>query len=591
MPLSYQQERLWFLDRLDRSAGAAYHVAGAVRLAGPLQVSALAGALEAVVGRHESLRTRFGVEAGVPVQVVAAPGGFVLAQEDAGALEAVALEARVASLVSAPFDLERGPLFRARLLRLSAEDHVLVVGGHHAVLDGWSVGLLLKEVSALYRERVGGSAAVLAELPVQYADYAAWQRSVLSGERLEAETAWWREQLSGLPEAISLPFDRPRPAVMDYRGGSVAVHVPQEVTSGLRRLARAEGASLFMVLEAAFAALLHRVGGDADLVVGTAVAGRRRVELEALAGFFVNTVALRHRVDGSASFLEFLSAAKAVVLSAFEHDAVPFEAVVEAVSPVRSLGHAPLVQVMCVLQNTPEASSALALEDVEASAFADEAGTAQFELSLDLRETGEGLVGRLSYASQLFDRDTAVRLASMYGRVLACVASSPETLVSALPLLDGAERRQVVEGFNDTAADYPRDRTVADLFGEQAIQHPDAVAVVDGTDELSYRALDAASNRLGPLSDRPGCRSGACRRCLHGSHDGSDCIHAGHLEGRRGLSSHRCQLSGPAKSLHDKRRRMPSSPDIRLVGRHAARCRRAPDIGAIVPERSQGRLR
>ncbi|MFG5382690.1 condensation domain-containing protein, partial [Yoonia sp. R2-816] len=428
VPLSHQQERLWFLDRLDRSAGAAYHVAGAVRLAGSLEVSALAGALEAVVARHESLRTRFGVEKDGPVQVVAAPGGFVLAQEDAGALDAGTLEDRVASLVSVPFDLERGPLFRATLLRLSAEDHVLVVGGHHAVLDGWSVGLLLKEVSALYRERVGGSAAVLADLPVQYADYAAWQRSVLTGERLEAETAWWREQLSGVPEAIGLPFDRPRPAVMDYRGGSVAVSIPGDVLAGLKSLALSEGASLFMVLEAAFAALLHRVGGDADLAVGTAVAGRRRVELEALAGFFVNTVALRHRVEGSVSFREFLSAAKDVVLSASEHEAVPFEAVVEAVSPVRSLSHAPLVQVMCVLQNTPDASSALALEGVEASAFADEAGTAKFDLSLNLTETGEGLVGRLSYASQLFDRETAERLVSMYGRVLDAVVSSPETL-------------------------------------------------------------------------------------------------------------------------------------------------------------------
>ena len=395
------------------------------------------------------------------------------------------------AVLEAPFDLERGPLFRAHLLRREADEHVLVVGGHHTVLDGWSVGLLLREASALYRGEP------LAGLAIQYADYAGWQRSTLAGARLAEQTAYWREQLEGAPAAIALPSDRARPAAMDYRGGRVGFTVPAAVTAGLNGLARSQGATLFMVLQAALAALLHRVGGDEDLVIGTAVAGRGRVELEPLAGFFANTLALRHRVRGEMGFTALLGSVRTTVLEAFDHQAVPFEAVVEAVGPVRSLRHGPVVQVMLVLQNQQDAGRGLELPGITVAPFAAEQGTAQFELLVDLTETAAGLTGSLSYASALFDRSSAERLAAQFCRVLAGIAAEPATAVRALPVLGPAERAEVVAGFNATAAAYPRDRTVLDLFEAQVMRTPQAIAVVDGERETSYRALASAARRLG----------------------------------------------------------------------------------------------
>ncbi|MEM8648398.1 MAG: condensation domain-containing protein, partial [Pseudomonadota bacterium] len=461
---------------------------------------ALGEALRRVVDRHEGLRVTFvSGEDGRPVQRIAATAadaGFALVEEDASALDEAALRERVDALLARPFDLSRGPLFRAHLLVCGPERFVLVIGGHHAVLDGWSVGLLLGEVAALYREAVTGEPAVLPDLSIQYGDYAAWQREILSGDRLAAETDWWRETLAGIPEAISLPFDRPRPKVMDYQGGSVAVDIPADVTAKLNDLARSQGASLFMVLDAAFAALLSRLGAGEDVVIGTAVAGRSRSELEALAGFFINTIALRHRIDGSLSFLDHLAATKEGVLDAFAHQAVPFETIVEAVSPVRSLGHPPVVQVLLVLQNTPDADRALTLPGMRVKSHSSGGEAAKFDLSLNLTERDEALVGRLSYSRQLFDQETVERLVAMFIRLLGQAATSPETPITDLPLLDEGERRHVVEVFNDTAVDYPRDKTVIDLFAEQAAARPDAVAVVDGDRTLTYSALDAASNRL-----------------------------------------------------------------------------------------------
>jgi len=499
IPLSHQQERLWFLDQFNEKAGLAYNEVHAFRFNGRLDRDALEWAVNRLVLRHESLRTCFSVVDGSPVQVIGSleTCGFRFGFEDLTGLDDAALKGRIRELRHAPFDLERGPLFRAHAIRLSADSHVLVIGGHHSVLDGWSLDVLMRELSALYREAAEGRSADLSALPVQYADYAVWQRQVLSGARLDEETAWWRGELSGLAEAIALPFDRPRPAVMDYRGGSVGVGVSASVTEGLKRLARKSGATLFMVLETAFAVLLSRLGAGADVAVGTAVAGRPRSELEDLCGFFVNTVVLRNRIDLERSFSDQLASSRSTVLDAFAHDDVPFEAVVEAVSPERSLRHAPLVQVMVALQNTPDGGETFALGDTVAHPFEGvNRETAQFELSLDLMETAEGLSGSLSYALQLFDEATAARIGSMFERVVAAVAETPETKLCNLALLDNAERRLVTEGFNDTSVSYAQDRTVVELFCDQALRRPKAVAVVDGERELSYRALDEASNRL-----------------------------------------------------------------------------------------------
>ncbi|XWN30017.1 MAG: non-ribosomal peptide synthase/polyketide synthase [Devosia sp.] len=499
LPASYQQERLWFLSQFDETAGAAYHMERVVRLTGRLNVDALHRAFQAVVARHDTLRTTFAQSGdGRPVLSVQPPAETtsVLTVEHVSARSAASLAERVEVLFAEPFDFEAGPLFRARLLRKSAEEHVLIVGGHHAVLDGWSVGLLLRDLSAFYREAVGGAEADIAPLPVTHADYASWQRTSLSVDRLQSEIAWWAAQLEGVPDATALPTDRPRPTAMDYRGDSVPLTIPADVTAALKALAEGEGATLFMLLQAGLAALLSRLGAGESIVLGTAVAGRPRPELEQIAGFFVNTVALRHRVDPLASFREQVASAKTVVLSAFEHDVAPFDHVVDAVTPKRSLSHPPLVQVMLVLQNTPDDVATLQLEGVSASEFEAAGGTAKFELSLEFRESASGLVGALTFATQVFDRETAARLADMFARLLAHAARAPHTPIADLALIGAGERQQLISAFNDTAAPIPQDRTILDLFAEQLEKSPAAVAIVDEDRALSYADLDKASNRL-----------------------------------------------------------------------------------------------
>ncbi|XWN30016.1 MAG: amino acid adenylation domain-containing protein [Devosia sp.] len=498
LPVSYQQERLWFLDQLERGAGAAYHVEGAIWLRGPLNVEALAEALQSVVARHESLRTTFGKGGdGQPVLVVREPryNGFSLHVEDASAYCQEELRQRVSQLRAEPFDLARGPLFRAWLLVVSPAEHVLVVGGHHAVLDGWSVRLLLGEVSSLYRSHRASQRAALPALPVQYADYASWQRSLLSGERLAAETAWWREHLSGIPDAITLPFDQPRPKAMDYRGGIVPIRLPPSAVAALKALGEHEGTTLFMALQAALATLFMRLGAGEDIVIGTSEAGRPRREIEPLVGFFANTLAIRQRLDPHASFKDQLGVAKTAVLEALAHKDVPFSHVVEAIAPARALSHAPVVQIMLVLQNNPETGSLL-LPDVEATPFVTEAHGAPVDLTINLAETDDGLVGSLTYAAQLFDHDTAERIARMFGHILTAAANSPSTKLADLPLMDGAERDAVVAGFNPAPEKLDARETLSALFSHAAREHPNTTAIIEGDQELTYADLDRASNRL-----------------------------------------------------------------------------------------------
>ncbi|MTH94794.1 condensation domain-containing protein, partial [Roseibium sp. RKSG952] len=427
LPLSYQQERLWFLDRLDKDAGRAYHLEGAFRLIGALDLAGLREALVSVVSRHEVLRTHFvtGAEE-LPAQFIDEAPDFDLLVNDALDCSEHDIERWLEKLLSRPFDLEQGPLFRASVLCLAKDEHILVIGGHHAVLDGWSINLLLNEISAYYRQAVTGQSAVLPSVSIQYADYACWQRNSFSGELLEREAAWWREQLAEVPEAISLPSDRARPHVMNYHGGSVPVAVPSDVVTVLKSLAGGQGATLFMVLDAALAAFLSRIGGDRELVIGTAVAGRKRVELEPLAGFFVNTVALRHHVDLSISFRSFVACVRETVLEAFAHDTVPFETVVEAISPVRSLSHPPLVQVFLTLQTAMDAASGLDLPGVSSSPINLPNETTKFELGIDLSEIAGNLVGEWYYSDQMFNHDTVKHFCEMFGRFLQGLTQQPD---------------------------------------------------------------------------------------------------------------------------------------------------------------------
>ena len=397
LPLSFAQERLWFLDRLEPGS-TAYNIPVAWRLGGALDEAALERELSEIVRRHEALRTVFAEVDGAPVQVVAPFGGFTLPVEDLSGLgeadREAAVRRRVGEEAGRPFDLSAGPLFRAALLRLGAEEHVLLLSMHHIVSDGWSMGVLFRELSALYGAYRDGGESPLPELPVQYADYAVWQREQLEGEVLDRQLAYWRERLAGAPELLELPTDHPRPAVQTYRGASVPVELSPELLERLQALGRSEGATLYMMLLGAFQVLLGKYGGGEDVVVGSPIAGRTRGEVEELIGFFVNTLVLRTDLSGDPSFREVLGRVRDVTLGAYEHQELPFESLVAELQPERSLSHSPLFQVMFTLQNAGGGGAGSALPGLSAGGVDAELESAKFDLSLSLAATARGLRGR-----------------------------------------------------------------------------------------------------------------------------------------------------------------------------------------------------
>ncbi|HEY0019275.1 MAG TPA: amino acid adenylation domain-containing protein [Longimicrobium sp.] len=497
LPLSFGQERLWFVDRLEGGSGF-YHIHAAHRLAGPLHDQALREALGEIVRRHEALRTHFAETEDGAVQVVAPFGGFPVPLEDLSALPPAEREAAARRAIRAeaerPFDLAAGPLFRARLLRLAADEHVLVLCMHHIVSDGWSTEVLFREMAVLYAAFADGAPSPLPELPVQYADYAAWQRRHLRGEVLDRHVGWWKAQLAGAPALLELPTDRPRPAVQRYGGAREAVHLGAERVERLNALARAEGATLFMVLLGAFQVLLARYSGSDDVVVGSPVAGRRRGEVEGLIGFFVNTLVLRTDASGDPGFRELLRRVRQSTLGAYEHDEVPFEKLVAELSPERSMSYSPLAQVMFTLQTLEGAREGL--RGLEASPMHAEAATTRFDLTLSLAAHGGEVSGNLEYSTALFDRATIQRMLGHLDRVLEQVSDDPDVRISHLDLLSEAERARVVDAWNRTDAEYPADRCIHEIFAEQAARTPDAVAVTFEGRSLTYRALNERANRL-----------------------------------------------------------------------------------------------
>jgi amino acid adenylation domain-containing protein/FkbM family methyltransferase len=497
VPLSYAQERLWVLEQIG-GLGSTYHIAAAVRLQGKLDIGALELSFATVVERHEVLRTRFAAAGGVPVQVVDPPGPFVLQMEIVSDLPEVerpaVVRARLHVLTQQPFDLAQGPLFRAHLLRLSGEEHVALVVMHHIVSDGWSVGVLIREIGALYEVYVADRPSPLAALSVQYADYALWQRGWLQGEVLERQVAYWKEQLAGAPAALALPTDRPRPAVPSYRGARLTIEFAKDLTAQLHGLARDAGATLFMVVLAAFNVVLWRWSGQTDVVVGSPIAGRTHREIEGLIGFFVNTLALRTQLRGKLGFKELLQQVKETVLGAYAHQDLPFEKLVEELRAVRDLSRQPMFQVLLALQNVPQET--LTLPGLKLSRLGGEATTTKFELSLFIHGTASGLHGWFEYATELFDGSTIERLARHLRVLLEGIVADPAARIGDLRLLAESERRQLLVEWNDTAAAYPKDRCVHELFAEQAARSPDAVAVIFEDQQLSYRELDRRSNQL-----------------------------------------------------------------------------------------------
>ncbi|HBL30620.1 MAG TPA: non-ribosomal peptide synthetase, partial [Acidobacteria bacterium] len=496
LPLSFAQQRLWFIDQLEPGS-ALYNIPVALRLAGPLDVAVLARALGAVVARHEALRTVFAVRDGEPVQVILPAAPVPLPVVDLAGLPGTAGRL-LRDEANRPFDLRTGPLLRAGLLRLAGEEHVLLLTLHHIASDGWSMGLLVHEVTALYAASAAGRPSPLPAPPVQYGDFAVWQRSWLHGAVLAEEIAFWRRQLAGLPPLLELPVDRPRHAVQSFRGAARPVRFPADLTRRLETLGRREGATLFMVLLAGFQALLARTGGQEDLAVGAPVAGRNRVEIESLIGFFVNTLVLRGDLTGDPTFRELLHRVRETALTAYRHQDVPFEKLVQELAPERSLAHTPLFQVLLTLQNTP--SQPPGLPGLTAELLSPGTESAKFDLTLALQESAGGLAGSLEYRCSLFDATTLERLAGHLLRLSSAAAADPDLRFSQLPLLSPQERHQLlVEGRGrdgSRGGSVPQGAGLHHLFAAQAHRHPEAPALAFRGQAMTYRDLERDANRL-----------------------------------------------------------------------------------------------
>ncbi|MFP2902835.1 condensation domain-containing protein, partial [Corallococcus sp. 4LFB] len=514
-PLSFAQQRLWFLDQLT-PGDASYNISSALSLKGRVDVESLRRAFESLVQRHEALRTTFHEHQGQATQSIHPPSGWTLPLHDLSALHEARREAEARRLVTEdarqPFQLEEGPLLRTALVRLGAEDHLLLVTMHHIVSDGWSMGVLVRELVALYEAFSAGRSPPLAPLPMQYADFAAWQRQWLQGETLEAHLGYWKQRLEDAPAALELPTDRPRPPVQSHRGAKVDVRIPAEVAHALKTLAGREGATPFMVLLAAFQVLLSRYAAQDDVSVGTPIAGRTQAETEGLIGFFVNTLVLRAHVEPRATFRQLLAQVRGTTLTAYEHQHVPFEKLVEALQPVRDTSRSPLFQVMFALQNTP--TEPLQLPGLSLRPLPLEAHFAKFDLTLSLQEVREGMVGTLEYATDLFDAETVQRMAGHFGVLVEALAQKPDTRLSDLPLLTGSERQQLLIDWNPPAAQTPHEPSISAMVEAQVCRTPDALAVITPERQLTYREVDAKANqlahRLRGLGVRPEVRVGLC---------------------------------------------------------------------------------
>jgi amino acid adenylation domain-containing protein len=497
LPLSFAQRRLWFLAQLE-PGGFSYNVPFALRLEGPLDAAALQESLQELVRRHEVLRTTFAMSGGEPVQVIAPELPLSLARVDLSGLPAEEREPEAQRQLTAeamrPFDLQQGPLLRVTLLRLAPEEHLLLLLLHHVVCDGWSMRVLMGELSALYGARSTGAPARLPELPLQYADFAHWQRGWMQGEVLEAQLAHWKQRLGNSPPALELPADRLRPAVRTFRGAHLPVHLSPSLSHALEELSQREDLTLFMVLLAGFQLLLSRYSGQVDFTVGTPIAGRNRREVEGLIGFFVNTLVLRADLSGAPTCRELLARVRETCLDAYVHQDVPFEKLVDALHLERALSQNPLFQVMLVLQegdSTPPTLPGLTSRGVDV-----EVSSALFDLTLVLRQSDEGLVGVLEYSLDLFEERTAARMMEHFQRLLEGIGAGPNQRLSELPLLSEEEKRRVLVEWNRTDAEYPRGELAHERVAEWARMRPDAVAVVGSGQTLTYGELDARANRL-----------------------------------------------------------------------------------------------
>ena len=496
-PLSFAQERLWFLSQLQQDS-AVYNVSGGVRMAGPLSVTALERALNEVVRRHESLRTIIReIESG-PVQIITSPQVFHMPKFDLRKVPESRREAEAQLLLAneagKPFNVDGGPLFRATLLLLSAEEHILLLTMHHIISDGWSIGILVRELIELYEAFIDNRPSTLPDLPVQYIDFAVWHREWLQGEVLDKSIAYWKEKLAGVPSLLELPTDRPRPPSQSFSGKRHLLAISKELTESLKALAEQHNATLFMILLAAFKVFLFRHARQDDIVVGVPIAGRNRPELENVIGLFINMLAMRTDLSGNPTFRELLVRVREAAVGAYEHQDLPFEKLVEVMQPERDTSYSPLFQVMFHLGNLEMPSynlPGLTLTPLEA-----ETGTSKFDLTLDLTESAAGLKGFFDYSTDLFDPVTIQRLSERFQILLQAVVADPETRIASLPLLSEAEENQLVVRLNETAEVFPHAPCLHQIFEDQVEQTPNAIAVTFEGQNLTYAELNRRANQL-----------------------------------------------------------------------------------------------
>ncbi|NLG50391.1 MAG: non-ribosomal peptide synthetase, partial [Chloroflexi bacterium] len=442
-PASYAQQRLWFLDQFEPGSPF-YNIPAAVRLSGRLDVAALERTFAEIVRRHETLRTTFDTVEGQPVQVIALEAPFSMPLTDLSHLPAEEREAEALRLAAEearrPFDLTRGPLLRVQLLRLAEQEHIVLLTMHHIISDGWSIGVLVRELGAIYPMFAVGRPSPLPELPIQYADYAAWQQEWLTGDILKEQLDYWRQQLGGALPVLELPTDRPRPPVSSSRGDTLSVMFPRELAEGLKTLSQRAGVTLFMTLLAGFQTLLYRYSGQSDICVGTPIANRNRAEIEGLIGFFVNTLVLRADLSGNPTFWEVLRRVREVAIGAYAHQDLPFETLVEELQPQRDMSHTPLFQVMFILQNA--AGGSQELPGLTLSQIETHSGTSTFDLTLSMSESREGLHASLEYSTDLFDAATVVRMLGHLRALLEGVVADPHQRIAEVELLTPDERAQ-----------------------------------------------------------------------------------------------------------------------------------------------------
>ncbi|MEO6191373.1 MAG: amino acid adenylation domain-containing protein, partial [Thermoanaerobaculia bacterium] len=510
--LSFAQERLWFLDRL-QPGETVYNLPLALRLRGELDAAALAAAFGEIVRRHEVLRTVFAERDGEPVQVVQPAAPWALPAVDLAGLPAAAREREAAWLAgqaARPFDLARGPLLRTTLLRLGKREHGLLLDLHHIVSDGWSAGVLVREIGALYAAALEGRRSPLPELPIQYADFALWQRRWLAGEALDRHVDYWRQRLRGLPAEIELPADRPRPAVPSHRGAEHRFGLDGRAAAALAALARREGATPFMVLAASMLALLSRLSGRRDLAIGMPIANRNRAETEGLIGFFVNTLVLRADLAAAPGFLDLLRQVRETTLGAYAHQDLPFEKVIDELQPERDPARTPFFQVMFALQNAP--LPAADLPGLTLAAEEPPSRNAKFDLTFALvhnqTDAEAGLSAAIEYATDLFDPPTIVRFAGQWRELLAAAVERPDTALVALPLLAAGQRHQVLQEWNDTDRAWGDDPALHQLFERQADLRPEAPAGICQGETVTYGELEARANRLAHRLRALGVRRG-----------------------------------------------------------------------------------